>query len=306
MNAFYDKIILAVGVLALAGSAAYYTTLKVEASSGANQQPFGEAYEPFQAADFTPSSAHWGEPEAQDADGLELYDVFTPPKIWWDESTKTFIFQPPRGEEQVPPFGLRFAGIERELFRIQLEAYFEGLSGKNKDATVSLFNYQSDQAFRGKVGDQFTEHDVEIVDFVVEKVVTEEGLISRVPRVTIRDGVSGELIVLTTEERLYVPNSFDLTFDTVSPYPAKTIVWEEKGDSETVGDVTWKLLDFDFDKQSATVEKTFADDSPTETKTLTVAKSVSQENMAPTETDDSEESSSSDENSGVFDSIFQN
>lgn len=306
MKAFYDKIILAVGVIALAGSGAYYATQQAEVEASVTKTPFGENYENLTADQFESSAAVWVDPVAQDDDGRELYDVFTPPKIWWDEATKTFIFQPPKEDEPIPPFGFRFVSIERELFRVQLEAYFEALSGNFDDATVSLFNYETNQAFRGKVGDRFPEHQVEIMDFVVEKVVDEQGLISRVPSVTIKDEVSGENIVLTTAERLYIPNSYFLKFETLPPYPSRTIEWEDAGQSEEVGDVTFKLLDFDFDNQSASIEKTFADDTPTETKTLTVAPASTASPESTVDDLSPEENEAQDENSSVFDSFFQN
>ncbi|WP_309399814.1 hypothetical protein [Cerasicoccus maritimus] len=306
MNAFYDKIILAVGVLALAGSGAFYATQKASANSDASKQPFGDDYSSLEVADFSSSTAEWGDPIPQDEAKREKYDVFTPPKIWWDAKEGKFIFEAPGSTPPPPPFGITFLGVEQELFRIQLEAYFEALSGDFKDATVSLFDYNSNEAFRGKVGDKFPEHNVEIIDFEVNRVVDDQGLISLVPRVTIKDGESGELIVLTTAERLYVPNSYKLTFQNYDIYGDDMILWEEVGQSKTVGDVTFKLLDFDFDNQTATVEKTFADDSPTKTETLNVANAVSSEPSASLETESSEESGPAEENSGLFDSIFQN
>lgn len=307
MNGFYDKIILAVGVVALAGSAAYYATaMKTEVGGKTSPTPYGADYETLASKEITADFKDWQEPSVQDEAGLEKYDLFTPPKIWWDTESQTFIFVPPEGEKPPPPsFGLQLASFEQDLYRIQFEAYFEPLEGGVKNSSIQLYDFKTDTSFRGKVGESFAEHDAEILDFKVEVINREDGRISRVPSVTIMDKESGEKITLTTEERLYIPNSYKLTFKTQTPYPVETWVWEEAGVSKAIANVTFKLLDFDFDKQTATVEKTFADEEyPTEEKILSVAETKPAETT--TQPNKTQENLPQEENPTGIDSLFQN
>ncbi|GHB96392.1 hypothetical protein [Cerasicoccus arenae] len=304
MKGFYDKIILAVGVLALAGSGAYYATQQAQDKALTPSSPMGSDYEVLAIPEVVTQSGVWNDPIPQDEKGYELYDVFTPPKIWWFEDEQKFDFAPPKPPEEVIPFGLKFVSIEQELYRIQLESYATALTGKDRDASISFFDNETGDSFRGKVGDKFPEHEAEIVDFKVEKLINDNGTIRRMPKVTIKDLASGESIVLTTDEQLFIPNSYQLNFETMNPYPKQNFTWEKTGDSKVVADVTFKLLEFAFDKQTASVEKTFADEKPLEIETLTVASTTP---SVPLGSDDiTEENSPQSEIPSDFDNLFQN
>lgn len=277
MKGFYDKLIALVGVLALAGSGAYFATQQsVGEVNVPTKVPTGADYEVKNADAMMTYKSDWNEPQAPEGAPLELYDVFTPPKIYWHPVEKRFIFETIDPPPPPTPFGLKFVSIEQELYRIQFEAYFEALSGNIKDSSIMLLDNKTNTSFRGKVGDKFPEHNAEIVDFnVVTAMDPETGLINRVPTVTVKDTTSGENITLNAEERRYIPNSYTLNFETLKPYSFKTFIWKNKGDSGSVDDVTFKLLDFAFDNQTATVEKTFSDgETPSETQPLTITTST--------------------------------
>ncbi|MEO0794510.1 MAG: hypothetical protein AAFX93_05095 [Verrucomicrobiota bacterium] len=276
MKAFVDKIVLAVGVLALAGGAGFYVTQKGQGGSNnplIDQQPSGTAYENLSPAKLTAAGTEWPEPVPQDGDGYELYDVFTPPKIWWDAEKGIFVFEPPIGGKKKVAFGLALLGLDRELYRIQMEAFF----GRGPDAMAQIYDDVTQKSYRGKVGEKFEEIDTAIVALENELVTNPDGTIRRIPRVTLLDGASGEEITLTTDERLYVPNKFDIKMEVVRPYPSEEFLWKESDATHSVGDVTWKLLEFNFDNQSVTVEKTVPEQEiETETLVVTTPSSASE------------------------------
>lgn len=308
MKGFYDKIILAVGVLALAGSGAFYVTQgKGDANNPLlNQAPSGAAYAPIAAPTFSELDSAWPDPVAQDDKGLELYDVFTPPKIFW--KPPQFVFEPWLPASIPVPFGLELLAVDRELYRIQVEAYFASTSGQDKDAKIQFYDYKTKSSFRGSVGDKFPEHAVEILDFSVTREVNDDGTILRVPHVAIKDLDSGKDITLTTDERLYIPDQFELRMSTVSPYRQENFSWQKTGDTHTAGDATFELLDFDFDNQTASVEKQSPDLESPETETLFAVGNLKAES-----TTSAAEGSPSDENSAAksaisdsFEALFQN
>jgi len=270
MKTFYDKLILLVGALALAAGVGYYFIEKdkgVEKSNVLTDQPFGPEYQPISLPQVPSSRSAWPDPSPQDAAGLEAYDVFTPPKIYWDGSQ--FIFEPPKPPEEIIPFGLALQAFEQELYRIQMEAFV----GQGKTAQAQIFDTVTNQKYRGSVGETFEEIDTQIVAIENKLVTNPDGTVRRIPKVTLLDGGSGKEITLTTDERRYIPDEYKIRFVTLFPYPREEFLWEEVGETYDIGNVTFKLLDFDFDKQSATVEKTSPDLETPEQKTLIVSPS---------------------------------
>ena len=265
MNKFYDKILFAVALLLLAGSLAFYFM----GSSGGPEskdlsgQPTGAAFKPVPVPQPSDGGST-GWPEVQPVDGNEnrVYQVFTPPKIYWDPVAGELTWEPPIDPDRIPPpppFGLALKSVEREQFRIQFEAYFEANDGDFNHAIVQFYNHENNETVRGSVGDKFPEEDFEILSFKVErKVVETEGSteIFRYPTVVIKDSRSGEDITLTTAERLYVPNKFEINMVTTDPYPPESFTWTAVGDKKTFDDAAFTLEEFNFDKQTATVEKT--------------------------------------------------
>ena len=123
MNKIYDKLLLAVALLALLASVGFFVT-QSGATSTARSQVGQPADNPYQAIPVPASSgqtAIW--PDATKTSKqppLELYDVFTPPQIWVDNDG-TFIFKSPISvAESKPPFGLYLAKFERDPYRIQM------------------------------------------------------------------------------------------------------------------------------------------------------------------------------------------
>ncbi|QYY36532.1 hypothetical protein [Ruficoccus sp. ZRK36] len=264
MKKFYDKILFAVALLLLAGSLAYYFVGSPSGPAGSalGSKPTGPAYESVPAPEQTQAgSTDWPEVTPVDENPNRVYQVFTPPKIYWDPVAGVLTWDAPyiNGGPKKPPFGLILTSVNRELFRIQFEAYFESDDGNFDHAIVQFFNHENRETIRGSVGDKFPAQDFEIVSFKVErKVIEREGSteIFRYPTVVINDTRSGEQLTLTTAERLYVPDQFEVNMATTKPYPPETFTWTQVGDKKRFDDAEFTLVEFNFDNQSATVEKT--------------------------------------------------
>lgn len=82
----------------------------------------------------------WLPPRAQRRSSRWVYDVFTPPEIFYDASLKAFSVTPPTTEIQdtqaadgsvplEPPFALRLVAVERMPFRLQLIGFVKTASG---------------------------------------------------------------------------------------------------------------------------------------------------------------------------------
>ena len=87
MNKIYDKLLLVIAVLVLAGGVFLYMqnsgaapSLKVPVKG----QPADNPYLPETVSSPTPSEVNW--PEAPEQSTGWRYDVFTPPKIFIDQN----------------------------------------------------------------------------------------------------------------------------------------------------------------------------------------------------------------------------
>lgn len=276
MKAIYDKILLIVGLLALAGGAAFFmmrsgAVKSVDVLLG--QQPSGSVYAAVQAPDILLDNPLWLDPEAQDTEGLEKYDIFTPPQIFWDPIKGELVFEPVETPEPPIPFGLELAEIQRDLFRVQLEAFFLANDGTMENSSVMFYNTKLGESIRGKMGDEFPEHGFEVIDVKYERVVEEnEGstTIRRVPTVIIADlEQDGREITLTTESQLFLEGKLTILMRTLDPYAPAEFKWAKIGDTHTSHDATFTLLDFNFDNRTVKVEKTAPYLEPSEVRTLT-------------------------------------
>lgn len=203
MKKLYDKIILAIALLVLLAGVAYYF-MQAGAGSGmggpAAGAPGGPAYEPVPVPETATTQANWPEPVEQ-APGW-LYDVFTPPKIYIDPKTGEFV---PTGWKIVSrqPFGIYLAAIERKPYRIQLEGYIEEDRSDASKSLLLLYNQETDESIRGRVGDTIESADIEIRDFKLERRRDEFQNVTIVTRATILDKRSGEEVRLSVDETLY-------------------------------------------------------------------------------------------------------
>lgn len=275
MKAFYDKLFLALGIIVLIAGCAFYVMRSGAVTSAETllaQQPGGPAYEAVAAPELEITQPKWPDPVAQDRDGLQIYDIFTPPKIYWDPIKGELVFQPVEEPEPPTPFGLELVSIERELFRVQLEAFFLSPEGTMEDSTVQFFNTKLGESIRGKMGDEFPEHGFSITDVKYRRVVLEEEgstTIRRVPTVTIVDlDQNGREIVLTTESKLFLEGKLTITLRTLPPYEEAEFNWKQVGDTYQSGDATFTLQSFNFDNKTVTVEKTAPDLETPEVLTL--------------------------------------
>lgn len=263
MKSYYDKIILALGLIALIAGCAFYFLKSGEVTTDVDQlmsaQPTGAAYRPVTSPTVTVDVPVWHDPSAQDSAGLELYDIFTPPKIFWNPLEQRLTFEPPVAPPPPTPFGLALVNIDREMFRIQLEAYFDSPSGDPADTLIQFYNTRLNESVRGKVGEEFPEHGFRIVSFKVDRIIEEtedSTVIRRVPIAVIFDTQEdGRQIELTTESRLFIEGKIEITMRTQDPYAPEEFTWEQVGDTYRVDDALFTLQDFNFDNQTVRVEK---------------------------------------------------
>lgn len=277
MKAIYDKILFILALLALGAGIGFYfmkTGAVQSANDLLNQQPSGAPYEPVDPPVVKLSDITWPDPVAQDEEGLQLYDIFTPPKIYWNPIEKRLDFQPVEEPEPPQPFGLELIAMERELFRIQLEAYLGAPQGKGTDEAIwQFYNSKRGESVRGTIDDPaFEEHGFQLKSGENKLVVEEtEGstTVRRVPTAVIIDLQNDNReITLSTDSKLFLEGELKISMATRDPFPAEEFTWKETGQTHVAGDTTFTLQEINFDNKSVTVEKTSPQLENPETETL--------------------------------------
>ncbi|MFQ3225335.1 MAG: hypothetical protein ACI8Z5_001595 [Lentimonas sp.] len=206
MNKIYDKLLLAVAILALLAGVGVYVTQSGGLPSATPQigQPGDHPYQAISVPTYTEVTVTWPDAvETSKQPPLELYDVFTPPAIWIDNDG-TFIFKSPIIKSSVPiPFGLYLAEIEREPYRIQLEGYIEEDLSDTAKSLLLLFDEEKQKQVRVRVGQEKPKSEFQLVDFSIERMKDKDGNISKIVVATLLDQRTGEEVILTHGERLY-------------------------------------------------------------------------------------------------------
>lgn len=272
-----DTLFLAVGGLAVVGAGiwAIVQQSRIDDFRAPPAVPAGgAAYEPGAIAISSPESRRWAPPPSQAAGPLWIYDVFTPPKIYYNTQTRQFTVVPPeppddsKGPVVVRPpaeFGLELAKVEQPLFRLQLVGYV----GEGEQARGNFLNVETGAVVFGTTGRKFADLNLEIVRFAAERrVVQQPGgttLVFVEATAVVRDTTTGEETKLDTQSR--VPGGAPVvTFKDAAGVEHTA----RSGETLTLGDFTYKVGDLTLDPPSAVVTKEGDALPEPETKTLLV------------------------------------
>lgn len=213
-----DTILIAVGGAALLG--AIGLAVLQQSTISALKQPVygpetGNSYEPTPVVITTPETRAWADAPSQSAGERWLYDVFTPPKIYYNTQTRQFTVVPPElvsaplitdtpTDVAVPvggSFGAELVSVSQPLFRLQLT----GFVGEGASARGTFENQVTKRVQLGATGKTFEDLNLVVTEFVVErKRVSSEGgtpLVKTVARATVKDTLTGALTELTAAER---------------------------------------------------------------------------------------------------------
>jgi hypothetical protein len=210
-----DNLYLAAGGVVLLGSCiwAFLQQSGIERLSEVITAPAsGVAYEPAPVALTTAESRQWAGPSSQPAGETWLFDVFTPPVIYYNTDTKKFTVTVPvprKAEDPIQvvdtsmpaPYGLELVGVEQPLYRLQLVGYI----GEGANARGNFLNVLTGEVIFGVKGKKLPSLNLEIVSFSAERVKTKvDGgteIIETIAKAVVRDTVTGEEIPLDAKIR---------------------------------------------------------------------------------------------------------
>lgn len=128
----------------------------------------GAAYAPATLPGSVASAKPWGKPVAQSSGAGWIYELFTPPVIYYHETARTFTVMPPLhfAEQTSQPFGLELLAVKREPFRLQLVGYI----GAPGDYTAAFVSEQSPQTLLARTGQRFDQLGLALKSFELRRI----------------------------------------------------------------------------------------------------------------------------------------
>lgn len=237
----------------------------------------GALYESTPLTTVKPETRQWATAPQQTAGENWVFDVFTPPKIYYNQETKRFTVTVPRYTPKVIEltpvddtkpkdlFGLELVKVTQPLFRLQLVGYV----GEGPKAKGNFLKVQTDDVVFGTTGKKIPDLNLEIVSFSAErrKVQVEGGtpIVETVALAVVRDTVTGVETKLDARNR--TPEGVpEVTFK----LPDGSVRVAKTGDVFKDGPITFTVGALTLTPPTAEVKREEGVPKVTETKILVI------------------------------------
>ena len=254
MKKHWDKILLSIATIATVAVFLFFLSKTPQTSIPQTLKHTSKyAFKPTYIHLAPLPNIQWKEPTSEDEYGIEIFDVFTPPRIWWNAQDNTFIFQRPEAKES---FGLKLLDIKQSIYPLRLK----NISGNNKENVfITLYNTESDTPYTVRIHETFgADKEFKIIDFINTFAKNEKDIFAPVRRVTVHDSKIGEDITLSLLKKdVYIPGKYTLILQSSDPYPQQVYPWENTQIPITINDTTFTFLSIDLKKMEVTIEKTY-------------------------------------------------
>lgn len=168
----YDKLLVALGAALLAVSGGWMWAHQVDIIRLRHQPVTAELAGAAYAASGLPlpeaKTAAWPKPTAQSQGSGWLYEVFTPPVIYYNALAKSFTVAPPVNlADGGAPFGLELLDVKFEPYRLQLVGYF----GEPGDYLAAFVSPNQPETWLARSGRRFDQLGLTLKSFDVRKIV---------------------------------------------------------------------------------------------------------------------------------------
>lgn len=225
-------------------------------------------YRPAALKNTETNTDAWSAPLA--SEGGWLFDVFTPPVIYYDVANHVFSVTPPdieTGEARGPQgaFGLELVEVKRTPYRIQLVGYV----GSKGDYIATFEDLENGDTFLSRPGGTANAQGVTLLTFTVEKVRDDSvgGTVVQDTRAiaTIRDLRQNRDVTLVHKVRLM--DDAPVAVLRVTGEPARNAAGRQ-GDTITAESATYIIGMVTYDPPTAEVTRLATADRATEVRRL--------------------------------------
>lgn len=269
-----DKVLLAASAVLfavlLASTLLSLTRLAALSDTGVSGQAGGISYE---RVDFTVPevvTTPWAAPASQQAGAEWVFEVFTPPVIYYDLDSREFSVTPPTSQDVVVPaverpFGVELVEVKQTPYRIQLVGYL----GTPGDYLITFEDLPARDTILARVGRSYDRSGFRVVSFNVDRVAAEtrDGNITiiNVATAVIYDMREGREVTLTDQRRLM---NEELTAVLRATADTRQTFEVEKGSSITVGADTFTVVSIEAEPPAVVVERQATDTAAALTRRL--------------------------------------
>lgn len=273
-----DKFLLGAALAAAIGSFAWFgfKTLKGGESRSVPAVTVKLSTAPYVPAEATVPNVKtetWEAPPPQRRGHDWVYDVFTPPTIFYDARSKEFSVAPPvvapvvEGKPAASrPFGLELLAVKRPLFRLQLVGYVGG-----EDNYRGLFeNALTTETFLAAGGREVPALELTIERFEVRRMpvpLPDSMTTNRLVAIAVVcDKRTGETVALTSAERRSTTAPVATVAATDAPGQQREVC---EGETVELAGTRFKILRIRVNPPAVDVAKESADQTNSEPRTLT-------------------------------------
>ena len=215
----------------------------------------GAAYAPVAVDAPAVKAETWDAPVPLPRGRDWVYDVFTPPEIFYNARTRQFAVKPPAGsgtDAPEAPLGLELVAVRRDPFRLQLI----GAVGEGAEARGVFENRVSGEVFLAAAGRRVPDLALSIARFTVSAqpvVIPESMTVNQlVATAVVRDDRSHEEVTLTQRER-----QFSGSVSAIVASPGETALREVRtGDTFLLGAASYQIGKITLDPATIEVTKT--------------------------------------------------
>ena len=270
-----DKILCGAALLVLLSSLGWIFSQKGKHDSThrlAQEKGLLAPYVPANLSEMQVSTKAWPTPGSQSGGTEWVYDVLTPPEIYYDAVSKQFTVTPPSGKPKEvvkvvePPFGVELLQVKEDTFRLQLVGY----TGKDGNYKGTFENTVSGKTILGQAGRKIADLNLTIVSFEVKqnriKQAVGMDVIETEAVAQISDDKTGETYNLTNKTRL--TKGAPIAYFKVEGSDQQ--LEHKAGDTFTVNDARFTVASVSLEPSEVVVTKEAPSLTEPLTKTLTV------------------------------------
>lgn len=271
-----DKIALVLCVLLFLASAVWATmgfrTLDAIAALNPSMGGASARYESHSAQTPTIAQVSWPDPPAQSRGHDWVYDVFTPPVIYFNPDTKEFTVTPPVFAAPIvaateTPFEVELVAVKQEPYRLQLVGY----AGNDTDYIAHIEIVETGAVILARAGAVYPEAkgNFTLKSFEVRRVTTNTTesmpVVENIGFAVVLDGRTGREVTLTTRERLMLPRLQCVLRTRTSPIEEQTV---REGMKVTVDGLDYLVVQLSLNPAYAVVSRRDGKSLTGETQTL--------------------------------------
>ena len=256
MKELNEKLIISIAVGLLVIGLSFIFLFPSQKSIEANAPSSIKPYSPIDIREAIAFDSEW--PEAEEQAKGEMFDLFTPPEIFINESGD-FVFRPPYAVTPRGPFGIHLLEINLDPYRFQLEGFVEEDRYDQSRTTILLHSVEDGKSLRLSPFAELPQYGFKILDWQVVRNFNDDKNTELIAWLKLEDSRTNRIINLRHDEHLY-EDSIEIVFE--SAKTNEIYVLRGAKSSFFVEDVEYRLDSIDFESSTVLMSKLIPESDP--------------------------------------------